>query len=389
MARSFYPDPQRRAVLGALAALPCLGLPRILAADDQAPDLGPAEPFDFNRLIERARELSQRDHSPVQPKAPELLDRIGYDEQQRIQYRPSAEINAGGHYGVRAFHLGSYAQEPVVLHLVEDGQARRIQYDRRLFAYDEVQVSSELPPDLGFSGFRIMHPDGARDWMAYQGASYFRSAGPLDQYGLSARGIAIDTAYPGGSEEFPRFTTFWVELSGETVIIYALLDGPSVTGAYRFDCRKGGEAITQDVRAEIFQRDSVERLGIAPLTSMYWYAEQERGPDWRPEIHDSDGLAMWTGSGERIWRPLNNPPSLQVNSYLDENPRGFGLLQRDRRFANYQDDGVWYNRRPSVWVEPKGDWGRGRVQLFELPTDDETHDNINCYWVPEESAEAG
>lgn len=387
MARSSHPDPQRRALLGALAALPCLGI-RPLWADDRTLDFGSAEPFDFSQLVERARELAQQPYRPPEPKAPELLERIDYDVDQRIQYRPSMEINAGGDYGVRGFHMGRNAQDPIALHLVENGQARRVQYDRRLFAYDDVPFASDLPEDLGFAGFRVMHPDAERDWLAYQGASYFRSAGPLDQYGLSARGIAVD---PGlnRDEEFPRFTEFWIEPSGETIIIYALMDGRSVTGAYRFDCHKGSEAITQDVRAEIFQREGVERLGIAPLTSMYWYAEQRDGPDWRPEIHDSDGLALWTGSGERIWRPLNNPPEKKVNSYVDENPRGFGLLQRDRNFAHYQDDGVWYNRRPSVWIEPKGDWGRGSVQLFELPTDDEIYDNINCYWVPEEPAEAG
>ncbi len=388
MARDDF-DPHRRRLLAALAALPCAGLLRPVLAAEQAPELGPAEAFDFEALVARARRMAERPHEPAQSRAPELLNRVDYDVHQRIGYRPSAEINADGRFGIRAFHLGRYAQEPVALYQVDSGQARRIQYDRRLFAYENVDFASELPNDLGFAGFRVMHPDADRDWLAYQGASYFRSAGPLDQYGLSARAIAIDTALENGEEEFPRFTAFWIEPAGETITIYALLDGPSVTGAYRFDCRKGSEAITQDVRAELFQREGVERLGVAPLTSMYWYAEQEDGPDWRPEVHDSDGLAIWTGSGERIWRSLNNPPSVQVNSYLDENPRGFGLLQRDRRFANYQDDGVWYDRRPSVWIEPSGDWGRGKVQLVELPTNDEIYDNINCYWIPAQPAEAG
>lgn len=389
MARASRPDPQRRALLGAMAALPLVGL-RSVSAADNAPTLGPAEPFDFGRLVERARRLAQQPHRPAESKAPELLKRVDYDAHQRIKYRPSAEINADGRYGIRAFHLGRYAREPVALNVVRDGQAHRVQYDRRLFAYDEVPFASELPSDLGFAGFRVMHAgDDKRDWLAYQGASYFRSAGPSDQYGLSARGIAINTGLPEHEEEFPRFSEFWIELTGETITIHALLDGPSVSGAYRFECRKGSEAITQDVRAEVFQREGAERLGIAPLTSMYWYSEQEDGPDWRPEIHDSDGLAVLTGSGERIWRSLNNPPTMQVNNYMDENPRGFGLLQRDRKFSNYQDDGVWYDRRPSVWIEPKGDWGRGKVQLLELPTNDEIYDNITCYWVPEQTAEAG
>jgi glucans biosynthesis protein len=124
---------------------------------------------------------------------------------------------------------------------------------------------------------------------------------------------------------------------------------------------------------------------------MYWYGENERrnATDWRPEIHDSDGLALWTGKGERIWRPLIDPPSVLTNSFVDENPKAFGLMQRDRVFADYQDDGAFYNRRPSMWVEPQGDWGAGAVQLVEIPTQDEIHDNIVAYWTLKRAIKAG
>jgi glucans biosynthesis protein len=174
-----------------------------------------------------------------------------------------------------------------------------------------------------------------------------------------------------------------LEETGPVVTVYTLLDGPSITGAYKFDATKDG-AVVMNVHCELFCRANIARLGVAPLTSMYWYGENERpkAADWRPEIHDSDGLALWTGKGERIWRPLINPPQVQTNDFQDSAPKGFGLMQRDRDFANYQDDGAFYNKRPGIWVEPKGDWGAGAVELVEIPTQDEIQDNIVAYWRP-------
>ncbi|MEJ2118518.1 MAG: glucan biosynthesis protein, partial [Alphaproteobacteria bacterium] len=186
-------------------------------------------------------------------------------------------------------------------------------------------------------------------------------------------------------EEFPRFTEFWVErLAGaDGITIYALLDSRSLAGAYRIRATRG-KGTTTEVSAVIFARSDVPRLGIAPLTSMFWYGKLNRAQasDWRPEIHDSDGLAIWTHDGERIWRPLGNPPVVKLSSFVGGSPKGFGLLQRERNFEAYEDDGVFYNRRPSSWVEPLGDWGEGAVQLLEIPTDDETRDNIVAFWSP-------
>jgi glucans biosynthesis protein len=234
--------------------------------------------------------------------------------------------------------------------------------------------------------------DSERDWLAFQGASYFRAAGSDDQYGISARGIVVNTA-TATREEFPIFTTFWLseDTRGDgTVTVYALLEGPSLTGVYKIVTHKGNGAV-MDVHTELFARANIDRIGIAPLTSMFWYSEANRlqGDDWRPEIHDSDGLAMWTGAGERIFRPLANPPGVQTNSYLDNNPKGFGLVQRDRDFSNYEDDGAFYNKRPSVWVETRGAWGEGAVQLVEINTNDEIHDNIVVYWTPKKKLSAG
>ncbi|HWI14467.1 MAG TPA: glucan biosynthesis protein D, partial [Burkholderiales bacterium] len=236
------------------------------------------------------------------------------------------------------------------------------------------------------------HDDTKRDVAAFLGASYFRAVGSEMQYGMSARGLAVDTAL-GRPEEFPMFTRYWIEqpASKSTVLtVYALLDSPSVAGAYRFDLRPES-TLTMDVDAALYPRAAIERLGIAPLTSMYQYGENDRrvANDWRPEIHDSDGLSLWTGAGEWLWRPLVNPEALRFNAYADDNPRGFGLLQRDRVFDHYQDDGVFYERRPSVWVEPKGGWGKGAVDLVEIPTADETFDNIVAFWNPAQKPQPG
>ncbi|HEY2401045.1 MAG TPA: glucan biosynthesis protein D, partial [Steroidobacteraceae bacterium] len=226
----------------------------------------------------------------------------------------------------------------------------------------------------------------------FLGASYFRAIGELAQYGLSARGIAIDVSAPGRAEEFPDFTHVYFEpaASGSTdFTVYAALEGPSVTGAYKFVMQRD-KAVNMDVQAQLFLRRDVGQLGIAPMTSMYWYSETNKPGqiDWRPEIHDSDGLVMWNGAGEYIWRPLNDNTHPTTSVFADKSPRGFGLLQRDRNFDHYLD-GVHYERRPSLWVEPVGDWGEGSVQLVELPTDDETMDNVVAMWVPKQPAKAG
>jgi glucans biosynthesis protein len=168
------------------------------------------------------------------------------------------------------------------------------------------------------------------------------------------------------------------------------MDSPSVAGAYRFDIYPAA-TLVMDVDAALYPRKEIERLGVAPLTSMFQYGENDRRMvnDWRPEIHDSDGLAIWTGSGEWLWRPLVNPAQVRFNAYYDENPRGFGLLQRDRNFDHYQDDGAFYHRRPSLWVEPKSSWGKGSVQLVEIPTIDETFDNIVAFWNPADKPQPG
>ncbi len=401
----------RRALLAGSAlygaALPLLLSSPLAHAQDGArdaggPALGDPVPFDRQALIDRARSLAAAPYEEPPVEAPEALEQIDYDAYNELTFRPERALWLGeARHPVQFFHLGRYFKRPVRVYAVEGAVARPVRYDPSLFDYGDTGLRDKLPDDLGFAGFRFMNPRSEgqpqTDWLVYLGAAYFRTAGPFGQYGLSARGIAVNTA-TDGPEEFPRFTEFWIEKpapagSGEAareVVIHALMDGPSIVGVYRFRARNEN-GVVMEVDATLFPRREIERLGIAPLTSMFWFSETNRhkATDWRPEIHDSDGLALWTGAGERIWRPLNNPERLQVNAFVDNNPRGFGLMQRDRDFRNYEDDGVFYDRRPSLWVEPLGQWGEGAVELIEIPTDDEIHDNIVAFWRPKEAVQPG
>lgn len=369
---------------------------------------GEPAPFSFSTLLVEAEAVAKAPYRAPASPPQEIVERIDYDEHGKLKYKPDHALFAEGpgRFPVTFFHLGRYFRIPVRVSLVEsrDGQsvAREIIYDESYFDMPEGSPARELPPGSGFAGLRFQESRlgdqeklswKKNDWVAFLGATYFRAIGELYQYGLSARAIAIDVAESNAAEEFPTFTHLYVVTpSGddEDVRLYGLFDGPSVTGAVEFVMRRGA-GVTMDVTETIFLRRDVNRLGLAPLTSMYWFSEKSREttvPDWRPEVHDSDGLSMWTGNGEHVWRPLNNPPRTMTSAFVDENPRGFGLSQRDRHFDHYLD-GVHYERRSSLWVEPLSGWGRGAVQLVEIPTDDEVHDNVVAMWVPEEKAQAG
>ncbi|HUC98950.1 MAG TPA: glucan biosynthesis protein D, partial [Candidatus Polarisedimenticolaceae bacterium] len=361
------------------------------------PSLGNAEPvrpqqFNYDWLKKHARRLSCRDYKTPNRVLPNTLAQLDYDGYQAIRFAADRALwfDERLTFRVEFFHCGPMFKEPVRMHEIVDGQARAIVYHPAMFDFHKARVDARsLSQDLGFAGFRVhFHTDWRADIAAFLGASYFRAVGSdYRQYGISARGLAVDTALEKG-EEFPRFTEFWFQRpvrNSNQLTVYALMDSPSLTGAYRFEIRPGATLI-MDVNAAIYPRKAINRIGIAPLTSMYQHGENDRrmATDWRPEIHDSDGLQLLTGNGEWIWRPLMNPLGIRVNSYFDASPRGFGLLQRDRNFDHYQDDSVFYERRPSLWVEPKsgsgGDWGAGAVQLAELPAPDETYDNIVAYW---------
>jgi glucans biosynthesis protein len=265
-----------------------------------------------------------------------------------------------------------------------------------MFTYGPNAPADKVPDDLGFAGFRITHPLYRRSEynhvLVFAGASYFRAVAKKQVFGLSARGLAVDTALPSG-EEFPSFREFWLERPSRdatTMKIIALLDSPRMTGAYEFVLRVSARTLV-DVRATLFERKRPAELGIAPLTSMFFYGEERARPagTWRPEVHDSDGLLIEAATGEWIWRPLVNPDRLLVNYFELDSPRGFGLLQRDRSFQAYEDLEARYDLRPNAWVTPVGHWGKGQVKLVQIPTPNEYNDNIVAYWVPGTLPQAG
>jgi glucans biosynthesis protein len=269
-----------------------------------------------------------------------------------------------------------------------------IQFSREMFNYGRLKIGGSLPDNVGFAGFRVLGGlnQPADELVSFVGASYFRALCLKTVYGLSARGLAINTAEPEG-EEFPVFEEFWIErpaAGAKQFVIYALMDSASVAGAYRFTIAPGADTVMQ-VKAAVYCRKNPKLLGLAPLTSMFWHGENSgtNHGDFRPEVHDSDGLMIFNGGSEWLWRPLSNPKATRVSAFSDENPRGFGLIQRDRKYESYQDLEAHYHLRPSAWVEPVGNWGRGSVRLAELSAADETNDNIVAFWVPERLPPAG
>jgi glucans biosynthesis protein len=356
------------------------GLPGIRAQD---------EPFDFETLRFHAKRLAaQPYHLRPSPVPPFLLD-LSYDEHRRIRFNPDRTWWRDERlpFQLQFFHPGFIFNHPVQLHELDGRRPRDIEFDRGLFIYDHLELPGRIPDTMGFAGFRILCDlnKPGDELGAFLGASYFRLLCRRAVYGLSARGLTINTGGPG-AEEFPVFEEFWVRKpapDARELVVYALMDSPSVAGAYRFEIVPGDATLVR-VRAAMYRRNEVTAIGLAPLTSMFWHGENSRTThgDFRPEVHDSDGLLLQRGSGEWLWRALVNPAQPRVAAFADENPRGFGLLQRDRDFEHYQDLEAHYHLRPSAWVEPVGAWGAGAVQLVELPTPDETSDNIVAFWVP-------
>lgn len=372
-----------------------------MAASVSAALTRPAHPqaasFGYEAVIAKARGLSQL---PFQPgvAAPEVLRQLSFDAYRDLRFRPErAFLNEeGSRYRLQMFHLGFLYQRANVISLVRGGVAHPVSYRAELFDLGRNRFEPPFPETLGFAGFRLHYPLNEPkvydELIAFLGASYFRLLARGQRYGLSARGLAIDTALPSG-EEFPAFREFWIMppvARGEHAVILALLDSPSVTGAYSFVVHPGAHS-RLDVQVTLFARKPIRKLGLAPLSSMFFYGENQQRPatDYRPKVHDSDGLLMQTGSGEWIWRPLRNPSTLAVSAFLDNNPRGFGLAQRDRVFDHYQDLDLRYDLRPTYWIEPLGSWGEGHVELVEIPTPDETNDNIAAFWVPRAELKIG
>ena len=359
---------------------------------------GSAAAFGFEDVAALARrEAASAWRAPTQP-LPADLAGLNYDALRDIRFRPEQAVwrQQALPFQLQFFHLGGRQAAPVQVHQTVAGQVQHLAYDPGAWRFGANRVAPAAWGDLGHAGFRVHHalntPQVLDELLVFLGASYFRALGRGQQYGLSARGLAVDTVGGSGPEEFPRFSQFWVEQpapGAATLTVHALLESPRLTGAYRFVVQPG-DSTTLEVQARLFLRSGVAawpQIGLAPLTSMFLHGEnQPRASDFRPEVHDSDGLLLAAGDGqgatEWLWRPLVNPRQALASSFGMQKLEGFGLLQRDRRFASYEDSEAHYERRPSAWVTPLGDWGPGRVQLLQLPTPDETEDNVVAYWTP-------
>lgn len=365
------------------------------------PEAEPAQPFGFESVAAIAAGVASRAwENPSRPLTGVFAD-VSYDAYRAMRFKreadPWADIPG---FGLDLLPPGMIFHEPVRINFVTGGVPRAMPFDPAVFDFDPAffpaEAAASAPDQMGWSGFRIRsalnRPDVLDELAVFQGASYLRVLGRGSHYGLSARGLAIGTGSAEG-EEFPVFTEFWIhDPDPETgvITIQALLDSRSVAGAYEF-VMVPGAATTLRTRLALFARRDLSQVGIAPLTSMYWFgpADGASQDDYRPAVHDSNGLQMRTGSGQQLWRALNNPAKLQISAFVDKDPQGFGLIQRPREFAQYQDAEARYEKRPSAWISPTGDWGRGTVTLIEIPVDSEFHDNIVSFWQPAEPLRAG
>ncbi len=385
------PAPSRRP-----GAAQALRLALVVAAVLVAP-VAPALGFGFDDVTARAQALAKESFQ-APALVPEWLREITYDQWRNIRYRRERALwrDKKLPFQVQFFHPGLYYDRAVTINVVSGTGVEAFGFSPNQFDYGPNPFASRVPQNLGFAGFRVHAPIKKRDYydevIVFLGATYFRAVGRNEVFGLSARGLAIDTALPSG-EEFPWFREFWLvtpKKGDKKLTIYALLDSESITGAYQFLVEPGEQTIVE-VAARLFARRPIAKLGIAALTSMFYVGENSMRDvvDFRPEVHDSDGLLINFNSGEWLWRPLDNPRALRVSAFRTADPRGFGLIQRDRDFDHYQDLETRPELRPSAWVAPQGAWGEGRIELVEIPTKSDTNDNIVAFWVPSTLPEPG
>ena len=387
----------RRALLVSVVA--ASGARLVRAARAQSAPAAPAAPaFVYADVVKRAHDLAGAPFDASIPPLPDAIAGLDYDAWRDIRFKSDKPLlsQPGANFRLELFHLGHLYKRPVVVNVLRDGIPAPVPYAANLFDYGHNKIPAGLPINLGFAGFRLRYPLNAPHVMdeviAFLGASYYRFLGRGQRYGLSARGLGVGSG-ARADEEFPFFREFWIETpdpAAERIVVHALLDGASATGAFRFEIVPALET-SVEATATLFARRSIAALGMAPLSSMFLRGKNDHrvDEDFRTELHDSDGLFIHTGAGEWIWRPLSNPADPAVSTFLDNNVRGFGLIQRDRAFDHYQDLDLAYELRPTYWIEPHEGWGEGGVQLAELPTDDESNDNIVAAWTPKANFEAG
>jgi len=363
---------------------------RAFAQQDQA-----AQDYVFSHqtVVDLAKDLSL---SPMKPaeKAPQALIDMDYSTYRKINYQQNQAVwgNTPTKFSVQLFAPGFLFKDLVSIDVVENARAFPLTVSSESFNTPTDDIAALIAKVGQYAGLRLHYPinhaDRSDEFVVFQGASYFRAVSKGQSYGLSARGLAVNVAQPKG-EEFPMFKKFWIERpssSQDAIVVHALLDSKSITGAYRFGIYPG-KPTHIDVKSTLFPRVDLKHVGIAPLTSMFMHnssLDSSDLPDYRPAVHDSEGLQILTSQDEMIWRPLSNPKSLQVSAFSGTSPKGFGLIQRHRHFEDYQDLEARYDTRPSAWIKPINDWGEGHIELVEIPSAAETNDNIVAFWQPKD-----
>lgn len=370
--------------------------PALAASPSATENEQPLRPFDFSTVVDLARELAKKPHQAPGPSLPGAFSNLSYDQYVAIRSKPGTAIwaNEATGFVIEPLHRGFLFSAPVTINIVENGAVRRLSYNSGQFDFGKIPVPDNLP-DIGFSGFRVLHTrsgKGLVEAAIFQGASFFRSLANGQNFGLTARALSIRTADPKG-EEIPAFREVWIERPSpatEVLIVHGLVDSESMTGAYRFTLRPGDMTIV-DTECTLFTRSPADFYGLGGMTAMFLFGPLNRHniDDLRDGVYDVSGLQILNGNGEWLWRPVSNPQTLQISAFLDANPRGFGLLQRERNFAQLQDDDQHWEIRPSLWIEPINDWGEGSVALVEIPTDSENNDNVICFWRPKAILQPG
>jgi periplasmic glucans biosynthesis protein len=381
--------------LAVAAALAATSTP-LESVSASAETLGPPTPFAPENVANMARELAKAPFKAPQANLPDPFGKLNFEQYASIRRNLGVAIwqDANSPFALEPLHRGFIFAAPVELNLVEGGQSQRVIYDRSLYDFGKLQVPGELG-DLGFSGVRILSNAGAEGWKdeaIFQGATFFRSHASGQTYGVNARALSLRTGDPQG-EEFPVFRSLWIEKpspAADALVIHALLDSASLTGAFRFTLR-AGDATIIDTELTLFARVAVDHLGLGSMSATYLFGPLDHfhSDDVRANVYDVSGLQILTGAGEWIWRPIANRENLQISAFGDKNPRGFGLLQRNRNFDSFGDDDAHWELRPSLWIEPIGDWGEGEVMLLEIPAESENNDNILAQWRPKAALAEG
>ncbi len=378
-----------------VAVVIAVGAPSLRAAP--SPGASPTAAFDFDDVAAKAKKLAAEPFkTPGQ--VPDWLTKISYDQWRDIRFRTDQTLwrEPPRPFQVQLFHPGLFYDRTVGINLIEGRKVKPVPFSPSQFDYGRNDFASRVPQSLGYAGLRVHAPFKTPKYydevIVFLGATYFRAVGRDHVFGLSARAIAIDTALSSG-EEFPYFREFWLvnpDPKDKQLVLYALLDSPSLTGAYRFAITPGEQTVVE-TQGRLYLRRQPEKIGFAPLTSMFFHGENTKREidDFRPEVHDSDGLLVNNGSGEWLWRPLDNPEKLEISAFRTPALRGFGLVQRDRDFKSYEDLETRPDLRPSTWITPHGDWGTGHVELIEIPTKSDANDNIVAYWVPDQQPRIG